>query len=231
MKVCDLLERGRGAAIAGIPIEYKLGAGGMHPGSPIPGASCDCSGFVSWCLGVSRQTDHPLYQRINGGWINTDAMVADIGDAAGLFRSCEPEPGAVVVYPGPPARAVGHCGIVVATEDGRATQVLHCSSGNWRQHGHAIRITGPGVFDRQADAVYGWFTGVDRPMGELTPIIDHDVLLDVPRESGPQLALADLVDVQGIQPAIEERLDGMTRPRRVRTTWGRLGRILRRFWR
>uniref|UniRef100_A0A6M3IN67 Uncharacterized protein n=1 Tax=viral metagenome TaxID=1070528 RepID=A0A6M3IN67_9ZZZZ len=152
----------------------------MHPGAPHPGAECDCSGFVAWILGLSRQTDHPLYRRVNGGWINTDAMSADILDTAGLLRACEPQPGAVVVYPGPPRRSVGHCGVVVEAVDGQPTRVIHCSSGNYRRYQDAIQVTGPEVFQTQPDTVYGWYVGVDRPEGEPEPITDCEMILDVP---------------------------------------------------
>jgi hypothetical protein len=126
---------------------------------------CDCSGFVCWALGVSRQTDHPLYVRLNGGWINTDAMVHDAGASTGFFtRIPEPRVGCIVVYGSrPPSRKVGHVGIVTAVECDavvvRATQVLHCSHGNHSRNGDALSETDPVVF-RKPDATFAWHDSV-----------------------------------------------------------------------
>ena len=98
--VDNLLARARSAIGRGV--KYRLGAGGMNPRGESPGNvanECDCSGFVCWALGMSRQTDHPLYVRFNGGWINTDAMVHDAQSSTGFFtRIPEPRVGSIVVY-------------------------------------------------------------------------------------------------------------------------------------
>lgn len=54
---------GRAMSAVNQGIRYKLGKGGMNPGSPTPAASgqCDCSGFVAWCLFMSRKTDQSFY--------------------------------------------------------------------------------------------------------------------------------------------------------------------------
>lgn len=164
--VDDFLARARSAVGRGV--KYRLGAGGMDPRSESPGNvnnECDCSGFVCWALGISRQTDHPLYVRFNGGWINTDAMVHDAEVSTGfLTRIPEPRVGCIVVYASkPPARKVGHVGIVTTVETDwgklRAARVLHCSHGNDSTKGDALRETDVAVF-RRPDTIFTWYEGV-----------------------------------------------------------------------
>lgn len=157
--VDDFLARARSAIGRGV--KYRLGAGGMNPRGESPGNvanECDCSGFVCWALGISRQTDHPLYVRFNGGWINTDAMVHDAQASTGFFtRIPEARVGSIVVYGArPPRRKVGHVGIVTAVAP--EVLVLHCSHGNARA-GDAIWETDLGVF-RRPDAIVAWYEGV-----------------------------------------------------------------------
>jgi len=140
-------------------IAYKLGSGGMHPNDALPSKDglCDCSGFVSWVLGLSRQTTIPFYKRY-GGWIFTDSMVADVESASGIFeRLHSPEPGCIVVYGA--GKKIGHVGIVSEVANGVMKKVIHCSSGNSRTFaGRSIQETGPAVFNR-ADTVWGRFVG------------------------------------------------------------------------
>jgi hypothetical protein len=162
MTVTELLRRARSAA--GQRIKYKLGSGGLLYTTPLPANishECDCSGFVCWCLGISRKTDHPLYVRFNGGWINTDAMVHDGGQPTGFFaRLAAPRVGCIVVYPSkPPAIKVGHVGIVTAVAGGKVTKVIHCSKGNFTATADAIRETPPTVFNKP-QTIYAWYAGV-----------------------------------------------------------------------
>lgn len=163
MTVDQLLARAR--SVAGRKIRYKLGAGGMVADAPTPAnidGACDCSGFTSWALGISRRTDHPLYQRFNGGWINTDAMVHDASQATGFFsRLAEPVVGALIVYPRI-GKTVGHVGIVTKVAGGAVSRVIHCSSGNFRNFGDAIRETPPTVFQRP-QAILAWYEGLTPP--------------------------------------------------------------------
>lgn len=164
MTIQELLSRARSAS--GKKIRYKLGAGGLSPQAPLPAnisSECDCSGLVCWALGVSRRTDHPLYVKFNGGWLNTDGIVHDAKTVTGFFQSLDKaRPGCLIVYPSrkQPAR-VGHVGIVTkAGVDGKPLAVLHCSSGNFRKFGDAIRETGPDVFAGPA-TIYAWFEGLE----------------------------------------------------------------------
>ncbi|WP_157179566.1 hypothetical protein [Rhizobium sp. CF142] len=65
---------------------YGLGTGEMDPGNPSPAANrkCDCSGFVAWCLGMSRKTREAFYLKWDGGWIGTIAVSKDTRALAGI---------------------------------------------------------------------------------------------------------------------------------------------------
>jgi cell wall-associated NlpC family hydrolase len=146
-----LVERARSAI--GAPTVYRLGKGGRRPGAAHPRDAAgllDCSGFVAWVMGLDRyQPANPRYKAINGGWINTDAIVRDatMGPGPGqLFRRVEvAEPGDVLVYgsyrDASGTRRVGHCGIVVVGGDWSRMRVVHCSASNGRR-GDAIQETG-----------------------------------------------------------------------------------------
>jgi murein DD-endopeptidase MepM/ murein hydrolase activator NlpD len=153
----SLVDRAR--SVVGSAIEYKLGAGGMSPTLPKPSSNgfCDCSGFVCWVLGISRQTKIPYY-KIFGGWINTDSMEADVKSTSGIFdRLTSPEPGCIVVYGA--LQEIGHVGIVSEVSNGKMSKVIHCSSGNSRRFDkRSIQETLPTVFERP-DILWGKFVG------------------------------------------------------------------------
>lgn len=141
---------------------YRLGAGGMDPMASTPfnlRGESDCSGMACWALGVSRKTDHPLYVRFNGGWINTDAMVNDLHSNSGFFEETPgPVLGGIVVYGGRKGR-IGHVGIISALEPG--VLVIHCSAGNYRSTGAAVQETDESVFLKR-HAEYGEYVGITR---------------------------------------------------------------------
>jgi hypothetical protein len=110
------------AAAKGCPTHYHLGSGGYHPEHSCPGdnGQCDCSGFVAWCLGLSREQPHTL------GWIETTRVFNDAGGAHLLFARVQAaQPGDVIVY-GDSGGHEGHIGIVTAVENGHASRVAHC---------------------------------------------------------------------------------------------------------
>jgi hypothetical protein len=155
MLVAAVLNRAQSAIGQGI--RYKLGKGGMDPGSPTPASAsdqCECSGFVAWCLGMSRQTTQLFYVNFNGGWLDTTAIWTDIGSSAGIFEPSEKRPGAVVVYPSP-TRGHGHIGIVLD-----ANHVIHCSSGNDKKFRDSIQSTAFTVFNKNPKSRFGWLTGL-----------------------------------------------------------------------
>ena len=156
----ELLARARSAK----PLigSYRLGAGAPHDAlSPYDlSGACDCSGLVCWALGIARYqpTLAFLQAAIGHRWMNTDAIVADTAHPAGLFSMPDvPRPGDLIVYPsynyalrnklalvgdkrGP---TIGHVGIITGDRS-----VVHCSSGNVKEHGRAIWETDNEVFRR-----------------------------------------------------------------------------------
>lgn len=161
MTVMELLARTRHAV--GNGIKYKLGAGGMNPLAPLPcndDNECDCSGDVSWALGVSRYMKGiPWYDKDhNGEWLNTDAIWRDARSTYGIFEEIgTPKPGAIIVYPKRSGLVAGHVGILTAVNP---NWVIHCSSGNYRATGDAIQETGDAVFQKYG-AIYCWCAWVE----------------------------------------------------------------------
>ena len=126
---------------------YRLGKGGFDPKAERPWSKqmeCDCSGFVSWCLGVSRKTNNPWYVKFNGGWFETSAIVRDALSPFGVFTEVaryDARPGDVLVW-GDTGGQQGHVGLVTG-----AGKVAHCSKGNWTLTQDAIRETDMHIFD------------------------------------------------------------------------------------
>ena len=140
------------------PVWYRLGYGGKDPLRPHPGESsygnrtwtCDCSGFVAWCLGTPRHNkDFPHW----GGSISTDSIVEASDSKTGWFSRPEtPNPGDLVVYPGRYLLGVrvgvGHVGLIVAVDPGfvslgstpQSLRVVHCSMGHQKSKGFAIAL-------------------------------------------------------------------------------------------
>jgi hypothetical protein len=123
----------------------------MRPHDPHPwnsALSCDCSGFAAWVLGVSRQTDNPWYKKQNGGWLETSAMVRDCETPYGIFAMVtltQARVGDLLVYGDRVSKAgkpvQGHVGICTQAGPKGPEMVAHCSSGNYRKTGDAIRET------------------------------------------------------------------------------------------
>jgi hypothetical protein len=159
MQVAAVLARAHAAVAQGI--RYKLGQGGMNPGSSTPGhdGQCDCSGFVAWCLGMSRKTPDQFYVHFNGGWIETTGVWTDIEQSVGIFEESIKRPGAVVVYPDAHGHE-GHIGIIVD-----ANSVVHCSHGNDTHFGNAIQITPLTVFNNNPKTRFGWLVGLQDNIG------------------------------------------------------------------
>lgn len=148
----------RARSVVNCDIKYKLGSGGMDPEHQLPSKDklCDCSGFVCWTYGLSRQTKIPFYKQY-GGWIYTDSMVEDINRSAGIFeRLTVPIEGCIVVYGA--GKNIGHVGIVSEIRNNVMQKVIHCSSGNSKKFNAAIQETSPSVFNRP-DALWGKFVG------------------------------------------------------------------------
>lgn len=133
---------------------YRLGAGGMHPEAAVPWTAakqCDCSGFAMWALGLSRL--------INGHWYDTSAIVADALNALGIFADVDwlhAQPGDLLVYGDAGGGGQGHVGVVATVAPGPETfplTAIHCSAGNYRRTGDAIRETGVEIWTHHAYAL------------------------------------------------------------------------------
>lgn len=130
---------------------YRLGRGGRKPLASTPfdaEGRCDCSGYVSWAMGLDR------YQpgRIGGDWISTDSIVRDAEGPRAMFELvAAPTPrvpsvahvsaGDLVVYPGRHVGgvrvAIGHVGVIAVVGPTIAEcRVAHCA---------ASRHAGPGA--------------------------------------------------------------------------------------
>jgi hypothetical protein len=162
MKKTDILNRAKKAVTESVA-RYKLGTGGFNPSAPLPESKqgyCDCSGFVSWCLNEKRQTSNKFLMSINGGWIETTAVVKDAKSPDGMFTKVDkPEPGDLAVWGDNKGRQ-GHIGVVSEAVVGVATKIIHCSSGNFKKTGKAIQETDAEMFYR-CDAIFVKFDKIE----------------------------------------------------------------------
>ena len=137
----------RALSARGKGILYVLGHGGWHPDDPLPtrDLGCDCTGFVSWALGICRQCPDPDFP-----WYETTAIVHDaLGDCRhfGHVRWADARPGDVIVYGDRKdkdgSRHQGHIGIVTVCDSTGPLKVVHCSHGTSVAYGDAITETSP----------------------------------------------------------------------------------------
>jgi LmbE family N-acetylglucosaminyl deacetylase len=159
------------AAITKHEIHAKYMAGLAQLGRTVaqmPRPCCDCSGFITWVLGIPRK--HGRFP--DGGWVNTDTIHADAQErgARVLFtKIAEVRPGALLVYPKDPLRKnhVGHIGIVSAVEGGQV-RVIHCAPENMLiplapgADLNAIADTDRSHFDAEPATIVVWFNGLAR---------------------------------------------------------------------
>ncbi len=164
MNALEVVAKARGEIGRGCV--YRLGHGGMHPEADHPFDAaffCDCSGFVAWCLGVSRKLDgDPWYKDQDGGWFETTAVFKDCGTPFGAVDGVawgQAKPGMLVVW-GDHEGHQGHIGVVSEIDDKGPARVVHCSSGNYRALGDAIAETDSGIF-RRNDALVARVKWVD----------------------------------------------------------------------
>jgi hypothetical protein len=134
----------RARRVSGKGCQYVLGAGGMHPESTVPWnqeMACDCSGFAMWCLGLSRKQGDL--------WYGTDEIVHDAThESEPLFMEVswvDVLPGDLLVWPGSEGHH-GHVGVVSTINPHGPDTVVHCSLGNFKNTGDAIRETPPELF-------------------------------------------------------------------------------------
>lgn len=88
------------------------------------------------------------------GWIETSGVYQDATSTQRLFqRVHRAEPGDGIVWPDRGGHE-GHIGVIVAVDAaGEPTEVVHCSSGNYRRTGRAIARTSADIF-KSAGAIY-----------------------------------------------------------------------------
>ena len=133
-------------------VRYKLGKGGFKPSSatPAPDWLCDCSGFVSWAIGISRfQGNKRKPWSAHIPWIETTAIVQDATGLKRLFKEIEaPVPGCLVVY-GDSGKRQGHVGIVSVVRSAKDYDVIDCNASIAR------RLTGRAIGESSRHAFRG----------------------------------------------------------------------------
>ena len=129
----------RARSMIGRGTVYELGRGGFKPETSLwsEGRSSDCSGFSAWALGIPRELPPG-----SGHWLQTTTYWNG-GEFQGTpaFQHhplSAAVPGDLLVYPDAGGKQ-GHIGLVTATGPQGPTLVVHCSSGNFKSTGDAIR--------------------------------------------------------------------------------------------
>lgn len=143
------LYRARSAVSRGI--KYRLGSGGFEPQDSLPTRNgyCDCSGFISWVIEISRfqaDKDKPWSKVLP--WIETTAIYMDAVGTQRLFKQIpSPIPGCLAVYPDRKVLGVRHSGHValVSRVVKRCWFCIDCSASKSGRIVEAIR-----EWDRQA---------------------------------------------------------------------------------
>lgn len=144
-------------------ILYKLGKGGYDPAADYPGSSflrllppgrvigCDCSGFVAWCLGVSRDPGRRK-DKLWPKWFETTNIWTDANGPRVRFDSVplqQLRPGDLVVYPDHKDAAgnhrEGHMAVVI---DPVQHAIIDCSSSQSKKLHQAITVRDGGFFWR-----------------------------------------------------------------------------------
>jgi hypothetical protein len=127
----------------GLKTVYKLGKGGFDPTKPMT-PQCDCSGFIAWAIGIPRELPPG-----SGKWLSTDEYWAGGRPVkTGLFTQIQLSNalvGDLLVYPDSGGNQ-GHISIINQVDNNMPSFIIHCSHGNYRNFGDAIRITTPAVF-------------------------------------------------------------------------------------
>lgn len=123
----------RARSVVGRGIKYKLGKGGFDPSTPSPAnaaGTCDCSGFASWIMGITRKPS-----ALFGRWIETTNIVRDATGDQDLFLMLEdPRPGSFAVYPDHDGKQ-GHVALVTGVDP---LMGIDCSSSRSKRTGEAI---------------------------------------------------------------------------------------------
>lgn len=174
MTPTEILARAHSARDKGIL--YRLGMGGYDPAAPLPSTrrvellpprtvqGCDCSGFVAWCCGVSRDPAKRK-DKLWPKWFETTNIWTDAKKARlrfGLVPMAELQPGDVVVYPDHKDAAGGHReGHIAVVADPLYRLIIDCSSSQSSKTGQAITLRPGDFFWRNPMAVGARWKGGD----------------------------------------------------------------------
>ena len=133
----------RANSVLNLKTVYKLGKGGFDPIKSFT-PQCDCSGFIAWAIGIPRE----LPPRSNK-WLSTDQYWAGGAPVKpNLFKQKklnEAIVGDLLVYPDS-GGSQGHIALINQVDQSMPSSIIHCSSGNYRNYGDAVRITNPNLF-------------------------------------------------------------------------------------
>jgi hypothetical protein len=123
--------------------QYKLGEGGFNPVEPLT-PQCDCSGFIAWTIGIPRE-----FPPGSNKWLSTtEYWTGGFPVQPGLLSQVElhqAQVGDLLVYPHQNGQ-VGHIALINEVSNNQPAQILHCSSGNFKDFGNAVKITSTDVF-------------------------------------------------------------------------------------
>lgn len=155
------IDRARRAVANCGNITYKMGQGGTEPADPCPSRNgkCDCTGFISWVLGIDRfQGDKKKWFSKFLPWVETTAIYKDATGPQRVFvKIPEPVEGCMVVFPDKwMGLSSGHIGLVtrIVKTDGKLYLTgIDCSSGSSKKYGKAIMERDFALFTR-LKAVY-----------------------------------------------------------------------------
>lgn len=152
----------RARSVIGLGILYRLGKGGYDPGAAVPGArmvqlvrplvyrGLDCSGFVAWCCGISRDPGrnkkNPALSSMPISrwprWVESTNIWADVTGpqfAWELVALRDLQPGDVLVYPDYKNALGEHReGHVAIVADPIRRTIIDCSSSQSKALGQAI---------------------------------------------------------------------------------------------
>jgi cell wall-associated NlpC family hydrolase len=133
----------RARSVLNLKTVYKLGQGGRDPSKSFT-RQCDCSGFIAWAIGIPRELP-PGRDK----WLSTDEYWT--GGSPTKPNLCKQKKfseaaiGDLLVYPDGGSQQ-GHIALVTQIGQKMPSLIIHCSNGNYRNFGDAIRITDAGVF-------------------------------------------------------------------------------------
>lgn len=135
---------------------YTLGSGGYGWFQDDFDAECDCSGFIAFCLGLSRKPSTAFMAKGTKWWFSTDSMVLAAKEGV-FFREVEKgTPGCLAAYPDYKSRGELRQGHTAYITDWRGTVPwgYDCSSSQSRKTGDAVKLRSLSFFTRHRAARY-----------------------------------------------------------------------------